>query len=192
MVYVIKLFLVTFGMFYGQLIVAANGSILDQLSKVPMPENHVSLLAEILSEYQQECDRISLSNLYFSEVDTVAELYINPRSIYRMKIHKSGLEATIFYASLDCGRLGDVWGATGAIKVFVLVNDLVFENWLSAPPETVILEGKEVVLILPLLRDDCNVLDTQSIIETSDGCYGAIIWNEDIESFFGHGYPLRL
>lgn len=192
MVYVIKFFLVTFGMLYGQLIVAANGSILDQLSKVPMPENHVSLLAEILSEYQQECDRISLSNLYFSEVDTVAELYINPRSIYRMKIHKSGLEATIFYASLDCGRLGDVWGATGAIKAFVLVDDLVFENWLSAPPETVILDDKEVVLILPLLRDDCNNLDNQSIIETSDGCYGAVIWNEEIESFFGHGYPLRL
>ena len=161
MVYVIKFFLVTFGMLYGQLIVAANSSILDQLSKVPMPENHVSLLAEILSEYQQECDRISLSNLYFSEVDTVAELYINPRSIYRMKIHKSGLEATIFYASLDCGCLGDVSGATGAIKAFVLVDDLVFENWLSAPPETVILEDKEVVLILPLLRDDCNNLDNQ-------------------------------
>ena len=109
-----------------------------------------------------------------------------------MKIHKSGLEATIFYASLDCGRLGDVWGATGAIKAFVLVDDLVFENWLSAPPETVILEDKEVVLILPLLRDDCNNLDNQSIIETSDGCYGAVIWNEEIESFFGHGYPLSL
>ena len=192
MINVIKLILVSFCILNCRPLLATDSGILDQLSKVPIPELHFTLLDEIIAEYKQECDRVSLSNLYFSKVDVVAELYINPRSIYRVKIHKSGLEATIFYASMDCGRLGDIWGATGAIKAFILVNDLVFENWLSAPPETVVLEDKEIVLILPLLRDDCNVLDTQSIIETSDGCYGAVIWNEEIESFFGHGYPLSL
>ena len=67
-----------------------------------------------------------------------------------------------------------------------------YKSWFSAPPETVILEDKEVVLILPLLRDDCNNLDNQSIKETSDGCFGAVIWNEEIKSFFRHGYPLSL
>ena len=65
-----------------------------------------------------------------------------------------------------------------------------YKSWFSAPPETVILEDKEVVLILPLLRDDCNDLDNLSIIETSDGCFGAVIWDEEIEGLSGHGYPL--
>lgn len=170
---------------------ATPSEIIEQVSRSPIPVEHSILLAQILADYQAECERLHLSKMYNEYQSEHAPLQIDPQSIYRIKIHENGTEATVFQANPSCGNFGNLWRATGSIRTFVLVQETVFENWLSGPPETIRVDG-QIILVLPLTQDQCSFLDESVLVDVDEECYGALIWEPTVEDFYGYGAPLLL
>ena len=170
---------------------AQDADIIDQISRSAVPKTHLGTLLKIINEYQVECERFHTSEIYSEYIEPIPVLQIDPQSIYRIKVHQNGLEATVFQANPKCGKFGNIWRATGSIRTFVLVNDSIFENWLSGPPETLNIDG-QIVLILPLDQEQCSYLDENVIVDVADDCFGALIWEPAAGDFYGYGTPLFL
>ena len=172
-------------------VVAMPVGILEQISNGSIPQEHTTLLAQILADYEAECERLHLSKMYIDYQNEYPILRLDPQSIYRIKIHHNGTEATVFQANPSCGYLGNIWRATGSIRTFVLVEDMVFENWLSGPPETFRIED-QIILMLSLTQEQCSYLEESVLVDLDDDCYGALIWEPVAGTFYGHGKPLLL
>ena len=163
-----------------------DNDIWEQISRTAVPTHHLHTLADIISDYESECERFQQSSMYASNHEPSSGLHIDPQAIYRVKIHDSGLEATVFQANPVCGDFGNIWRATGSIRTFILVNDAVFVNWLSGPPDTVRID-EHIVLVLPLDPEQCAYLDESIIVDVDNVCYGALIWEPIAGDFYGYG-----
>lgn len=172
-------------------IVAMPIEILEQISNSSIPEEHTVLLAQILDDYHTECERLHLSKMYSEHQPEDPILHLDAQSIYRIEIHQNGTEATVFQANPACGYLGNIWRATGSVRTFLLVGGVVYENWLSGPPQTLRIDG-QIILVLPLTPDQCFFLDESVLVDLNDECYAALIWEPTGEDFYGYGTPLML
>jgi hypothetical protein len=170
---------------------AQDLSIIEQINRTSVPKVHLEKLVTILEKYQSECDRLYTSDLYIDYEEPAPKIQVDPQAIYRVKIHSSGSEATVFQANLFCGNFGNAWRATGSTRTFLLVGDTVYENWLAGPPQTLKIDG-EFVLVLPLTSDQCSFVDESVLVDANDECYAALIWEPTAEDFYGYGTPLML
>ena len=170
---------------------AQDNNLLDQINRTAVPNVHVEKLITILEQYQSECERLHTSDLYIEYKEPAPQIQIDPQSVYRIKIHSNGSEATVFQANPVCGNFGNAWRAIGSIRTFILVEDTVYENWLSGPPQTFRIEG-QIIVVLPLTQDQCSFLDESVLVDVGDECYAALIWEPAAEDFYGYGTPLVL
>ena len=116
------------------------------------------------------------------------EIEVDPDAINTLKISDGDDTATIFQAVLNCDGLGNLWSATSGIQTFVLVGGQVFEAWLAAPPERLVLEGS-ISLLFTLDASRCQT-NVRPVYASTQNCFAVLAWLSETQQFYGHQSPL--
>ena len=151
---------------------------LEKLS-INIPEAHIEYIKKFVFDKENECLRHGID----------FEIEVDPDAINTLKISDGDDTATIFQAVLNCDGLGNLWSATSGVRTFVLVGGQVFEAWLAAPPERIVLEGA-IFLLFTLDASQCQT-NLETVYGVTHNCFAVLRWLPEKQQFYGYKSPIN-
>ena len=146
-----------------------------------IPKLHQSYIEQFILEKENQCLRHGID----------LEIEIDPYAIYTLMIADDGTMATIFHAVLNCAGKGNLWSSISGTKTFILVDDQIFENWFTAPPKRLIVDGS-IALLLSLDGTQCDFSNKDLAINLVTSCHALVHWKSEAKTFYGFGSPLEM